>query len=157
MKVKKVRVDIRSVENVLDDAKSVMKAPAEGKTAQTETGVYSTSFEAFRKALTPRRLELLHAIKAARPRSLHELAEVTKRDIKNVSEDVEYLEQIGLIEKRGDRREVVPVIGYDRIALEIATKAGGRDVSLRCRRHVLRGHIPCQGEQHAELARPIRR
>jgi predicted transcriptional regulator len=120
MKVKKVTVDIRSVENVLDDAKTVMKALAEGKTAHTETGVYFTSFEAFRKALTPKRLELLHAIKTARPKSLHELAEVTRRDIKNVSEDVKYLEQIGLIEKRGDRREVVPVIGYDRIALEIA-------------------------------------
>jgi predicted transcriptional regulator len=120
MKVKKVKVDIRSVESVLEDAKNVMKTLEEGKTTQAEAGVYFTSFEAFRKALTPKRLELLHAIKTAKPKSLHELAEVTKRDIKNVSEDVKYLEQIGLIEKRGDRREVVPVIGYDRIALEIA-------------------------------------
>ncbi|MBA4417041.1 MAG: hypothetical protein C0392_03885 [Syntrophus sp. (in: bacteria)] len=120
MKVKKVRVGIRSVESVLDDAKETMKILERGEHVQKEAGVYFASFEAFRKALTPKRLALLHVIKTSKPKSLHELAEITKRDIKNVSEDVKYLEQIGLIEKRGDRREVVPFIGYDRIALEIA-------------------------------------
>jgi predicted transcriptional regulator len=120
MKIKRVKVGIRSAESVLEDAKTAMKMLAQGKAAQKETGVYFTSFEAFRKALTPKRLELLHVIKTSKPASLHELAEVTKRDIKNVSEDVKYLEQIGLIEKRTDRREVRPFIGYDRIALEIA-------------------------------------
>jgi len=65
-------------------------------------------------------MRIIPAIRIFKPKSLHELAKFTKRDIKNVSEDVKYLEQIGLIEKRGGRREVIPVIGYDRIALEIA-------------------------------------
>jgi predicted transcriptional regulator len=120
MKVKRVKVGIKSTEKVLEDAKTAMKKLEQGQTIQRETGVYFTSFEAFRKALTPKRLQLLHVIKISKPKSLHELAEFTKRDIKNVSEDVKYLEQIGLIEKRGGRREVIPVIGYDRIALEIA-------------------------------------
>ena len=115
-----MRVGIRSAEEVLEDAKMAMKKLEQGQVVPRETGVYFTSFEAFRKALTPKRLQLLHAIKVSKPKSLHELAEFTKRDIKNVSEDVKYLEQIGLIEKRGDRREVIPVIGYDKIALEIA-------------------------------------
>jgi len=60
-----------------------------------EPEIYFTSFEAFRKAMTPKRLELLHIIKAKKPSSINELARVAKRDIKNIAEDVKYLEQIG--------------------------------------------------------------
>jgi predicted transcriptional regulator len=118
--VKKVRIGIKSVESVLDDAKETMKRIERGESIQKETGVYFASFEAFRKALTPKRLALLHVIRTAKPRSLHELAEITKRDIKNISGDVKYLEQIGFIEKHGQQREIRPSINYDRIALEIA-------------------------------------
>jgi predicted transcriptional regulator len=45
---------------------------------------------------------------------------MAKRDIKNVADDLKYLEQIGLIEKREMNRKTRPVINYDRIALEIA-------------------------------------
>jgi predicted transcriptional regulator len=120
MKVKKVRIGIRSVESVLEDAKETMRQLERGESVQEKAGVYFASFEAFRKALTPKRLALLHVIKTAKPKSLHELAEITKRDIKNVSEDVKYLEQIGFIEKHGGAREIKPSITYDRIALEIA-------------------------------------
>jgi predicted transcriptional regulator len=120
MKVKRIRIGIKSVESVLDDAKETMKRLERGESAQKETGVYFASFEAFRKALTPKRLALLHVIKTAKPKSLHELAEITKRDIKNVSGDVKYLEQIGFLEKHGGQREIRPSITYDRIALEIS-------------------------------------
>jgi predicted transcriptional regulator len=120
MKVKKVRIGIKSVESVLEDAKATMKQLERGEPIRKEAGVYFASFEAFRKALTPKRLALLHVIKTAKPKSLSELAGLAKRDVKNVSEDVKYLEQIGFIEKHGDRREIRPSISYDRIALEIA-------------------------------------
>jgi predicted transcriptional regulator len=120
MKVKRVRIGIRSVESVLEDAKETMKQLERGESVQEKTGVYFASFEAFRRALTPKRLALLHTIKTAKPKSLHELAEITGRNIKNVSEDVKYLQQIGFIEKHGGGREITPLIAYDRIALEIA-------------------------------------
>jgi predicted transcriptional regulator len=85
-----------------------------------EAGVYFTSFEAFRKALTPKRLELLHIIKTKKPSSINHLARLTKRDIKNIAEDVKYLEQIGFIEKQEGNREIRPFIEYDKIDLEIA-------------------------------------
>lgn len=120
MRVKKVRIGIKSIEDALSDAKETMKKIERGEKLGREQGVYFSSFEAFRKALTPKRLALLHTIKTNRPKSLRELAEIAKRDIKNVSEDVRYLEQIGLIEKKGNDREIRPAISYDRIALEIA-------------------------------------
>jgi len=68
-----------------------------------ERGAYFTSFEAFRKALTPKRLELLHIIKAKKPSSINELARFAKRDVKNIADNVMYLEQIGLTQKKESR------------------------------------------------------
>ncbi len=91
-----------------------------GETVKKETGVYFTSFEAFRKIFTPRRLELLHIIKTRKPSSINELARMAKRDVKNIADDVKYLERIGLIEKKETDNKTAPVTKYDRIALEIA-------------------------------------
>jgi predicted transcriptional regulator len=44
---------------------------------------------------------------------------MAKRDMKNISEDVKYLEQIGLLEKKDKEKEIRPVINYDTLALEI--------------------------------------
>ena len=119
MKVKRVKIGIKSIEESLEDAKKTMSLIEEGKAVKKEVGVYFTSFEVFRKALTPKRLELLHIIKAKNPKSIKELAEITKRDMKNISEDVKYLEQIGLVEKKDQEKEIRPVINYDKLALEI--------------------------------------
>ncbi len=120
MRVKKVKIGIKPVEAALDDAKAVMKKIERGETLQKETGVYFTSIEAFRKALTPKRLELLHVIKNEKPGSLRALAELMARDVKNVSDDVKYLEQVGLIERCAEGRATKPTIGYDTITIEIA-------------------------------------
>jgi len=44
------------------------------------------------------------------PGSLRELAELSKRDLKNVSDDVKYIEQVGLIEWRGVGRATKPTV-----------------------------------------------
>ncbi|HYA26976.1 MAG TPA: MarR family transcriptional regulator [Thermodesulfovibrionales bacterium] len=120
MKVKKVRIDIKSLENVLNSAKYTIKKLERGEKVKKQTGVFFTSLEIFRKAVTPKRLELLHLIKTRNPSSINELARMANRDIKNVSDDVKYLEQIGLLEKKEIARKTKPVINYDRIDLEIA-------------------------------------
>jgi len=120
MKVKKLRIGIKSIEEALEDAKETMKKLERGEKVKKETGVYFTSLEAFRKALTPKRLELIHIIKAKNPVSINELARMAHRDIKNISDDVKYLEQIGLIEKQESDNKTRPVISYDRIDLQIA-------------------------------------
>ncbi len=120
MKVKKVKIAVKSLEEVLESAKETMKKLERGEKVKKETGVYFTSLEAFRKAVTPKRLELLHVIKTKKPSSINELARMAKRDIKNVADDVKYLEQIGLVEKKEINRKTKPVINYDRIDLEIA-------------------------------------
>ena len=120
MRVKRVKIGIKSVEDSLSEAKNTMEKLERGERTTKEIGVYFTSLEAFRKVLTPKRQELLHTIRIARPKSIHELAQLTKRNIKNVSDDLKYLEQVGLVERREVRKTIRPSINYDTISLEIA-------------------------------------
>ena len=109
MKVKRVKVGIKDIKTALAEFAEAAELLEEGKPVRKESGVYFTSFEVFRKVLTPKRLELLHAIKAKKPSSLSHLARIVKRDIKNVAVDVDYLVQIGLIEKKEKQKEVIPL------------------------------------------------
>jgi len=120
MRVKKIKIGIKDLKTVLDEFVKTGEAIEKGKMPKKETGIYFTSFEAFRKALTPRRLELLHIIKTKKPSSINELARLAKRDIKNVAVDVKYLEQMGLVEIKETAHRSIPFITYDRISLEIA-------------------------------------
>jgi len=122
MKVKKVKIGIKSIEEVPRDTLEVMKKVERGEKMKPvkEPEVYFTSFEAFRKALTPKRLELLHLIKAKHPSFIIELARIAKRDVKNITDDVKYLAQIGLVVKKETNRKTAPVIAYDKLLLEIA-------------------------------------
>ncbi len=76
-----------------------VRAPAEG--------VYFADFAAMMTFLTPRRLELVQALRAAGPVTVRALAQKLKRDYKNVHGDVQLLKRIGLIESH-DARVRVP-------------------------------------------------
>src|SRR5574340_763562 len=112
MRIKKIKIGIKDLKTALKEFAERADAIERGKTAKKEAGVYFTSFEAFRKILTPKRLELLHIIKIQKPSSINELARMAKRDVKNVAEDVKYLEQIGLIEKKKTDNKTAPVTKY---------------------------------------------
>ena len=76
-----------------------------------------------RKILTPRRLELLHAIKEKNPQTVYELAHALRRDLKNTSDDLAILANIGLVELRKTtkgRKKVIPSVTVDKIQVEIA-------------------------------------
>ena len=123
MRVKKVKIGIKRLEDFLDDAKETMKKIERGEKVKTEKGLYFESIEGFRKALTNKRLELLRIIKEKHPKSLQELARMTKRDMKSIVTDIEILEEFDLIDmkrKKEGRRESIPTVKYDEIELKIA-------------------------------------
>jgi predicted transcriptional regulator len=60
------------------------------------------------RTLTPARWELLEHLRKAGPLSIYDLAKRLERDYKNVHTDVSRMVDIGLIEKRADRRVAVP-------------------------------------------------
>ena len=120
MKIKKIM--IKSLKSVLEDSVRKAEAIERGEKLKPVKGpeVFFTSFEALRKVLTPKRLELLHIIKMKKPASINELARMAKRDVKNVADDVKYLEQVGLIEKKETARKTAPVVNYDMLSFEMA-------------------------------------
>jgi len=121
MQVKQVKIGIRTVDDALDAFVSMGEAIEHGEEVKAQpAGVYFTNLNAFRKALTQKRLELLHAIREGKPTSLHHLARIVHRDIKNVSVDVKYLSQIGLVELQEKDNRLFPIVDYERIELDIA-------------------------------------
>ena len=124
MKVKNVTIGVKSVEAVLESAKKVMKKLERGENARkSKPGIYFESLEVMRKAITPERVKMLKVIKEKHPESIYELAKLLRRNLKNVSDDVHYLADLGLIElekgKSNGREKTIPTVNYSKILLEI--------------------------------------
>ena len=94
-------------------------------TLPAEESLFFVDIETFRKCLTPKRLTLLLEIGTVaekRPQSVRALAALLGREVKNVSGDLEYLRQVGLVEFRpstvhGNARALV--VPYDRLDLSL--------------------------------------
>lgn len=123
MKVKRLKVGVRSLEEGLQEFGATLKAVQSGKTLPKRTGVYFISVEAMRQVLTPSRLTLLHCIRTRHPRSIAELAKLIRRDFKNVHADLKLLADLGLVQLEPGthlRDAVIPTVPYERIQFEIA-------------------------------------
>jgi predicted transcriptional regulator len=123
MKVKRLKVGVRSLEDGLREFGATLKALNAGRKMSKRTGVFFVSVEAMRQVLTESRLALLHTIRTRRPRSIAELAKLLGRDFKNVRTDVKVLSELGLVESKGGpglRDAVVLSVPYQRIQFEIA-------------------------------------
>ena len=120
MKTKTIKIGIKDFHTAMDDFVASGEALARGENVREETGIYFTSIEAFRRAITPRRMELLHIIKTTKPKSINQLAKFARRNIKNVAEDVKFLAQVGLVETETADNRLSPQVDYDEIDLRIA-------------------------------------
>ncbi|MBI2472590.1 MAG: hypothetical protein HYV59_15355 [Planctomycetes bacterium] len=123
MKVKRIKLGIKRTKEVLDDFVKAGEALERGEEVKEERAVYFESIKGFRKAITPKRIELLHIIKEKQPKSIQELKRLTKRDIKSIITDLGILEELGLISMRRKtvgRKESMPMVEYEKINLEIA-------------------------------------
>ncbi len=122
MKVKDIRVSIKSKEDLFNEFKEVWGRIEKGEQVKKQEGISFENIEAMRKILSEERLRILKTIKKEHPKSIYELAKILNRDIKNTFDDVQFLAKIGLIElkkiKEG-REKTVPKVNYDRILLEI--------------------------------------
>ena len=123
MKVKRLKVGVRPLEEGLREFRDTLKALRAGQKVPKQTGVYFVSVEAMRQVLTEPRLTLLHAIRTHHPRSIAALAKLVRRDFKNVRADIKILSDLGLVElKTGPRvRDAVTLtVPYQYIQFEIA-------------------------------------
>jgi predicted transcriptional regulator len=119
------RFRIRALEESLEDFRATWAAVQEGHPVPRRAGKSLTSLEVARRILTPRRLELLRAVRREQPESLSRLARLLGRDLKHVRDDVETLARYGLVVMRKRQalsgREVsMPMVPFTEIELRIA-------------------------------------
>lgn len=88
--------------------------------------VYFESIEEMNNILSPKRLELINAVKMKNPESIYDLAKMLKRDQGNVTKDVNLLAKHGFLEleevKDGERTKVKPT--YEKGGIELMIKFG---------------------------------
>jgi len=70
--------------------------------------------------LTPKRLELLYSLASLRIESINDLAQKTKRNVKNVYQDLKTLKSLGFVTfKKKGKRNIVPETLVEEITLLI--------------------------------------
>jgi predicted transcriptional regulator len=74
--------------------------------------------ESLERVLSEQNLELIRTIAATEPDSIRELAREVDRDIKNVSEAVTELVELGLVETTKEGRAKRPHVWYNTIEVE---------------------------------------
>ena len=122
MKAKNITIRIKSLEDILGEAKGVMKKLSRGGKVEKHEGISFDSIDDMRKVLTAQRLKVLKTIRKERPASIYDLAKLLHRDKKNTFDDVQFLAEMGLVElkkTREGREKTAPTVNYERILLEI--------------------------------------
>ncbi|TAN44154.1 MAG: ArsR family transcriptional regulator [Nitrospirae bacterium] len=122
MKVKNVRLEIQAEDEFISEIKRDLKRISKGEEVENRSTLSFESMKALRSFITDERLRLLRTIKKFSPESIYELAKLLKRDTKNVSDDVHFLSELGLIdikESKNGRRRTIPKVNYQKILLEI--------------------------------------
>ncbi len=122
MKVRNIKISIKSDEELFNEVKEVCGKLERGEKVKKHEGISFESLGAMRKVLTEKRLRILKTIKKNHPQSIYELARMLHRDIKNTFNDAQFLAQAGLIElkkTKNGREKTTPMVNYDKILLEI--------------------------------------
>lgn len=98
--------------------------------ASDEDAARRLSFETtdqLAQVFTPRAIDLLQAIAQEEPASIREAARLVDRDIKQVSENLERLEEYGVVEFVENGRAKRPIVPYDEIDIQLPLReATGR-------------------------------
>ena len=118
---KDIRVEIRDAEDSAQDfIKAWHRAEAGEAVEAPVERLYFQDLGGLLQALTPRRLELLKRLHDDGSESVRALARKLSRDYKNVYNDVQALERVGLIVRTAGKLLSAP---WDRVVAEIRLAA----------------------------------
>ena len=121
MKTKKIQ--IKSLDDVLDNFVSVAQKIKSEKKVNKEQNIYLADVETARSIFTEGRMKIIQLLKENEPSSLYALAKLLDRDFKNVYDDVLFLTQIGIVgikETQTGRKQKKPILICDKILFEMA-------------------------------------
>jgi len=104
-----LKIGIKSWEEADKETSAILRKFAQGIfPEQPIERVYFHDFKTLLRYITPKRLVLLEELHKAGPMSVNGLAKLLKRSYKNVYDDVQVLETVGLIERDERKRVCVP-------------------------------------------------
>jgi len=121
--MKRLLVSCKTTEQVFEDfkkaAKKVMSGKANGDTEYEVSFDNKTDFNRF-----VRNIPVLSAIIVYKPRSVYELAKLTRLDVSNLNKTIQFFEEIGVIKVKTsevDGRLVKrPHVEYDEVTFRLA-------------------------------------
>lgn len=123
MKIRKIKVQIKPLNEALDEFVEVGKRIQYSQTTQSRKATYIADAETARAIFTESRLRLIQTLKKKSPGSIYELAKLLERDFKNVYNDVNFLSNLGIIqikENKVGRKQKKPKLICDHILFELA-------------------------------------
>lgn len=123
MKVKKIKIQIKSLDNALDEFAQVARRVEKQQKVKSKRATYVADSETARAIFTEGRLRMIQTIKDELPDSIYALAKILKRDFKNVYQDVQFLADIGILrleETKQGRNQKKPALICDSILFQIA-------------------------------------
>jgi predicted transcriptional regulator len=103
-----LEVRVGPAADALDRFEAAWNRRAEGRPVKTLNVLTLAGLPQLLKALSPARWALLEELRRAGPLSIYELAKRLRRNYKNVHTDVTQLAALGVIERAGDNRVLVP-------------------------------------------------
>jgi predicted transcriptional regulator len=111
-----LRIGIASREQM--KARTIAIARGEYKPSADEPKVWFTSMESLAQVLSSKNRLLLELIRRARPTSIKQLAEMTGREVSNLSRTLHTMERYRLVKLERFDRTIVPTVPYDRLTFE---------------------------------------
>ncbi len=123
MKLKDIEIKVMSDEAYGDHLDQLFKEIKAGNTTgKRKPGIIVRTLEDVAKILTNERIRLLQVIREKKPESISELARLLNRSQSNVSNDIKYLEGIGLLELEEKMSPVMhkkPIVNYDAVRITV--------------------------------------
>jgi predicted transcriptional regulator len=103
-----MEVRVGPAADALDRFEAAWNRRVEGRPVKTINVLTLAGLPQLLKTLSPARWALLEELRGAGPLSIYELAKRLRRNYKNVHTDVTQLAALGVIERGGDNRVLVP-------------------------------------------------
>ncbi|MFH1316561.1 MAG: hypothetical protein ABII01_03520 [Candidatus Woesearchaeota archaeon] len=113
MKIKKIKIQIKSLDRFYSDAAEVMEKVKNREYVKPKEIVSFEDYGVFKRFFSDKRIELLRLIKYKKPKSIYQLAKLAKRNYKNVYDDVKLFEMMGLITSKKMEFE------YDKLQVDL--------------------------------------
>lgn len=121
MKATDMKITIKSLDTVFKEVAEALGKMRRGERVHHHELSFA-DLDTLRSALTPRRIDILRAIRRRSPGSVYQLAKLVKRDLKSVNEDLKKLVELDLVtltKSKEARKRTKPHVAFDRLNVEI--------------------------------------